>query len=49
MKKIFEKEYSVTEVKAHSASRVFALTGTVFSIDAHAIMHSLSTPFFPRR
>ncbi len=49
MKKIFNSEYSVASPKMHAANRVFSLTGTAFTMDAHAILHRLSTPFFPRR
>jgi hypothetical protein len=49
MNKIFTPEYSVCEAKATVCNRVFCLLGTVFTIDAHAIGYSLSTPFFPRR
>lgn len=48
MKKIFAKEYSVTQVKMHAAKAI-ALTGTVLTIDDHALTHSHSTPFVPRR
>jgi hypothetical protein len=49
MKKIFNTEYCASLAKTMARSRVFILKGTAFTMDAHSIRYSLSTPFFPRR
>ncbi len=49
MKKIFNLEYCSTQSEVAKAAKVLALRGTAFTIDAHSLLHNLSTPFFPRR
>jgi hypothetical protein len=49
MKKIFSIEYCSAKEKAADTAKVFILRGTAFTMDAHSLLHNLSTPFFPRR
>jgi hypothetical protein len=40
---------STRAISMFLGERISVLTGTAFTIDAHSMRYSLSTPFFPRR